>query len=159
MRTRSPTVQRVIKVTDMILAMPDLTVPQGPTVELVEPDPEGRTAVLDLVSAEHRDFFQYYDSPAPSTYVMAVREDDQLVGAVLLAHEPAARESDSDAALAALVIASHHRGRGLASAAIGQAARKLEAAGFSRVIAEWVWSVAAYARFGFKVWRTRTINR
>ncbi|MEQ7129490.1 GNAT family N-acetyltransferase [Actinopolymorpha sp. B11F2] len=147
------------EVTDMILRVDDHVVPGGPEVELLEVGPGSRAAVLALVSSEHGNFLQYYESPAVGTVVCGIYERDQLVGAVLLEYEPEARESRADAALAALVIAGRHRGRGIATAAIGAACRMLRAAGYRRVIAEWVWSRQAYERLGFRVWRTRSIPR
>jgi GNAT superfamily N-acetyltransferase len=142
--------------TDMILEISDLVVvPDGPAVELIEVGPNNLPEVLDLVASGQQSFLQYYESPSPGAVVCGVYETGDLIGAVMLQLESEARESSADAALAALVIAEEHRGRGLATATIGAAARMLGTAGFRRVIAEWVWSKRAYERVGFTAWRTR----
>lgn len=143
------------EITDMVLTLTDLVRPDGPVVEVAPVDEDGRVEVLEFVAAEHEPFLRYYRDAGVATEVCAVREGGDVVAAVLVEHRPELGTSERDAGLGCLVVARCHRGRGLASAALAEVARLLWAQGYERVIAEWVWSTAAYARLGFVVLRTR----
>lgn len=149
----------VIEVTDMILEANDLQRPSGmPKVTLEVMTDATRRTIIDFVRREHDTFTRYYETPKYGTTVCQVKYDGHMIGAVLLERIPDAAESPSDGALACLVISEAMRGEGLGSAAITAAAEALILQGCSRVIAEWVASVALYERLGFKFWKRRTIT-
>jgi GNAT superfamily N-acetyltransferase len=142
----------------MILTAPRLTASTDAAVEVLGVDP-GERSLVQLVAHEHPPFLHYYESPTSGTTLCSVQHAGALVGGVLLERDPAAAESDRDAALAALFIAGNQRNRGLGSAAIVAASRLLLGEGYERVLAQWVWSVQLYERLGFEYWRTRSVAR
>jgi GNAT superfamily N-acetyltransferase len=142
----------------MIVTAPNLIASTDSAVEVLEVEP-GERSLLRLVAQEHPPFLPYYESPTSGTTLCSVQHAGVFAGGVLLEREPAAAESDRDAALAALFIAGNQRNRGLGSAAIVAVSRLLLSEGYERVLALWVWSVQMYERLGFEFWRTRSVDR
>jgi uncharacterized membrane protein len=85
-------------------------------------------------------------------------QEELMVGVVLIEKYPRAALTPTDGAIACLITAARLRARRLGSAAIVACCRQLQAQGFERVRAEWVWSVAHYGRLGFRIWKTRDIT-
>jgi hypothetical protein len=148
-----------MEVTDMILDIAELETPDGLIeVTLARPTGGGRAEVLAFVRSEFGRFLRYYESPGPDTDVYAIASQERMIGTVLLERKPKAAVTQTDGALACLVIGQRWRRSGFGSAAVVASSRELERMGFQRVIAEWVASIGLYQRLGFRVWRTREIT-
>lgn len=148
-----------MEVTDMILDTNKLvTSNELPIVTLSLISPETREMILNFVKKEYESFLKYYEFPKAGTEVYAILYNNQMVGTVLLEKQPGAAVTNTDGAIACLVIAEHLRGRKIGSAAIIASCLKLQSLGYQRVIAEWVASIDLYKRLGFRVWKTREIS-
>ena len=92
----------------MIVTAPNLIASTDSAVEVLNVEP-GERSLLRLVAQEHPQFLRYYESPTSGTTLCSVQHAGDLVGGVLLEREPAAAESDRDAALVTPTIRPPHR--------------------------------------------------